>query len=259
MDEEKEVKTESVEYMRGELKSARTRLIVATILLVITMVVALVMSNLSDKHLDELNITQAKLAECHQAQDKFDKQDGALIASLASYAIHGPICKDCPDCPPPPACPNPLDEQMKTQAQACTDQLAQIQQRWDAKFRLAQEAIDNAKKLGVGPTLRNWIANSQAQIASREVFLSFQDWTDVDIERSKFAQQCRGSLFDILGKMDVVKSYDALTDWQRGDRRLWNQLDQMYPHYIQWNIMEMQLSREAVGCKDDPDETRGHR
>lgn len=176
-------------------------------------------------------------------QDRFEQTLGLLDQCKASLA----------GCQPAPVCPSPFDDQVQAKIDACKVQLDEIQMRWDAKYKLAEQAIEAARKLGVGPRLREWIANSEAQLAAREVLLSYQDWATVNYERGEAAQNCSSQLFDTVRNLEISNTYEDLRQQAYNTERnpLRVKTDQLFPDWMRWRQMELDLTREAVGCKDD--------
>lgn len=225
----------------------------------------------------ELQVAKAKLEECHQAgqqpaeildavakerlcnyQDRFEETLGLLDQCRASRKMQCAesqeqelaTCLESLKTRLVPTCPGVLTEQFQQVADNCAAQLAPIQSRWDAKFRLAQEAIDAAKAAGVGPTLRNWIADSDAQMKAREVLLTMQDWHAVDQERADVGEECVGRMVTIVRDLEQTKAYMALYNYPQRDQHLAKQVERLFPDWMRYRQMELDLTREAVGCKD---------
>lgn len=206
-----------------------------------------------DKGWARADVYRAQLQEardrCAPAKDLWGQFDGCVVATAQ-------LNNDLTACErklaePKPACPSPLTVQMQEAFSTCQVKLDEIQQRWDAKLRLAQEAIDKAKRLGVGPRLREWVGNAEAQMASREVFLSQQDWEEVDVERYRAADACRRQIGDLAYQTDEAKTLEEWVNRRRnGENPFEAQLEDMYPRFVRWRVMELELSRQSVGCKD---------
>jgi hypothetical protein len=214
-------------------------------------------SKLKDEGNAEAMIYKAQLNECRDRCAPNETLWGRLENCQVLRVKGEEKLNECLSVPTP-QCPSVLTEQFKQVADNCTAQLAPIQSRWDAKFRLAQEAIDAAKAAGVGPALRDWIINSDAQMKAREVLLSMQDWYAVDRERADVGDECVVRMVTIVRDLEQAKAYMALSSYPSRDQRLADQVEKLFPDWMRYRQMELNLTREAVGCKDD-EPPRGRR
>jgi len=264
---EKEVNSDNVtiEKLKGEVQELRTDRKFHLTLLVISLVglgavvgVALWKSDANTRLINDMKVTVAERNECRLGWGSVGPHMRELDTAVMTCQSQLDNCKDNPGCPPAPACPALFDEQIQAKIDACKVQLDEIQMRWDAKHRLAEEAIEAAKKLGVGPRLREWIADSEAQLAAREVLLSYQDWVTVNHERGEAAQGCTSQLFDTVRGLEVVNAYEALRSdaYNTQESSLGKKTEQLFPDWMVWRQMELDLTREAVGCKDEPEDRR---
>jgi len=168
-------------------------------------------------------------------------------------------CEQLPACPSPPVCPSPFNEQIAAVAENCDEQLGEVQSRWDAKLRLANEAIEAAKALKVGPRLREWIAVPEAQLAAREVLLSYEDWRQVDSERAAVGEACIRRMHDIVRELEPAKRYAEAgrSSYERHmNDPIRGKIDALFPDWMRYQQMELELTREAVGCLDDEEPRR---
>ena len=252
---------DKIKELQERNRSLKTSVVISTFTWVMAAIVIVCMGMVlwkkSQNEVTDLQKATTQLDECRNHNNNAEAREelAKLVQSLSTVVMEGNgymhKAMSPPECPAPQACPSPLTEQMQEQADACAVRINEIQLRWDAKYQLVQEAIDKAKSLGVSPRLREWVGNSDAQMASREVALTFQEWREVAWERAKAADDCANQIADLVLQTDPVKRYREMARGSSEGGKLYEQLEAMYPRNIWWNRAELNLTREAFGCKDE--------
>lgn len=251
---------EKIESIEDEVKkwkrrsdSWATSAIMASFVALASVVLSIVMgARLSD--LRKLSASQGARSNAEAELRESRRQVSLLSASVHDVAVHGP---QCPGCPPPPECPTPVTVQQGEIIRDCTLKLGEIRLRMDAKQRLFDEAIAAAKKAGVGPASRAWVTDDQAQLKAREVVLAYGELTGVAGEYANMSGLCLNRMRDTVDQLGQMQLYrDAQ---RRGSLSsvAYDEIDSLFPHWSQWYDLISKITRESVGCKDEPGDS-GH-